>query len=237
LEWIRGDDKQQRSTGQARPTPRSYTGNRRDVRGRARKYLEKVPHAVSGQGGHNQTFWAARCLVWGFNIHPDDALDILLRDYNPRCLPEWSEWELRHKVLQADVVPFDKERGWLLHADRPLHDEHAHRNGFTGSAEPGGDGPCATGDEPPAPSPGNPPKHLTDTGNARRLVERHGKDLRHCHPWKKWLCWVSGRWQVDARAETTLRVKETIGELFRQAIAEIEAVRKQVEEEGESDER
>src|SRR5262245_41887663 len=37
----------------------------------------------------------------------------------------------------------------------------------------------------------NPPRqltpqspHLTDCGNAIRLAERHGKDIRHCEPWK-----------------------------------------------------
>src|SRR5262249_54856422 len=32
----------------------------------------------------------------------------------PRCEPPWSERELRHKCHDADTLPFDKPRGWLL---------------------------------------------------------------------------------------------------------------------------
>ncbi len=31
--------------------------------------------------------------------------------------------------------------------------------------------------------------HLTDLGNTKRLVARHGKDLRYCYPWDRWLAW------------------------------------------------
>ncbi len=29
--------------------------------------------------------------------------------------------------------------------------------------------------------------HLTDLGNAKRLVAKHGRDARYCYPWGKWL--------------------------------------------------
>lgn len=40
-------------------------------------------------------------------------------------------------------------------------------------------------------------KALTDTGNAERLVEAHGQDLRFCHAWGKWFYWDGRRWRLD----------------------------------------
>src|SRR5207248_525205 len=36
--------------------------------------------------------------------------------------------------------------------------------------------------------------HLTDSGNARRLVSRHGDNLRYCFKWGAWLVWNGKRW-------------------------------------------
>lgn len=68
---------------------------------RARQYLAKMPGAISGSGGHMATFKAALCLVRGFALEPDDALALLVQDYNPRCAPEWCIADLRHKIRQA----------------------------------------------------------------------------------------------------------------------------------------
>jgi hypothetical protein len=71
-----------------------------DVVDRARRYLSRVPPAISGQGGHTQTLLAAQHLVRGFEL--DDELAIaLLNEWNAQCVPPWSERELRHKVKQA----------------------------------------------------------------------------------------------------------------------------------------
>lgn len=41
-------------------------------------------------------------------------------------------------------------------------------------------------------------EHLTDLGNAFRLVRKHGDDLRHVTGWG-WLAWDGMRWQRDAK--------------------------------------
>ncbi len=69
---------------------------------RARRYLVKVPGAISGSGGHAQTLTAAAHLVRGFDLDPETALELLTDDFNPRCEPPWSEKELRHKVKEAE---------------------------------------------------------------------------------------------------------------------------------------
>lgn len=67
---------------------------------RARKYVDKMDAAVSGDGGHNKTFAVACVLVKGFELSSSDALDVL-REYNQRCDPPWSERELQHKIDSA----------------------------------------------------------------------------------------------------------------------------------------
>src|ERR1043166_9471460 len=55
------------------------------------------------------------------------------------------------------------------------------------------------------------PRHFkTDLGNAHQLVARHGKDLRYCHPWRKWLAWDGARWKRDETGEIERRAKETV---------------------------
>jgi hypothetical protein len=78
---------------------------------RARRYLDRVEGAVSGEGGHNQTFKAACVLVLGFNMGRAEAF-VLLSEWNKRCLPPWNEKELRHKIDSADKQAGD--RGYLL---------------------------------------------------------------------------------------------------------------------------
>jgi hypothetical protein len=87
-----------------------------DVRKRAVAYLKKCPPAVSGHGGHKATFWAARAVVWGFDLGVDAGFELLRDVYNPGCDPPWTEAELWHKCEDAGSVPFDKPKGWLLAA-------------------------------------------------------------------------------------------------------------------------
>lgn len=80
---------------------------------RARKYLERLPGAVSGQGGHDACFKAACCLVLGFGLNTSEAL-VLMSEYNARCNPPWSARELEHKVESANKQ--GGERGYLRDA-------------------------------------------------------------------------------------------------------------------------
>jgi hypothetical protein len=82
---------------------------------RAQKYLDRCPGAVSGQGGHNDTFLVAQRLVRGFCLDEEAAYRLML-EWNRRCDPPWSERELRRKIRQA------AQRGTMAYgalADRP----------------------------------------------------------------------------------------------------------------------
>ena len=64
---------------------------------RAKAYIDKVPGAVSGKGGH-QTTWEALALpIRRFDL-PREAAEDLAAYYNGRCEPPWSESELAHKL-------------------------------------------------------------------------------------------------------------------------------------------
>lgn len=80
---------------------------------RARRYLAKLPGAVSGQNGHDRTFHAACVLVQGFALSEGEAYDVLA-EWNMGCQPPWSERELRHKL--EDAAQAGGDRGYLRNA-------------------------------------------------------------------------------------------------------------------------
>ena len=51
---------------------------------------------------------------------------------------------------------------------------------------------------------------FTDTGNAERLVDRHGHEIRYCHPWKKWHTWRDIQWTTDDTGDVAARIKDTL---------------------------
>ena len=60
-------------------------------------------------------------------------------------------------------------------------------------------------------------QHLTDLGNARRLVTRHGADIRHDHQRGLWLIWDGRRWSPDDTSEITRRAKDTVAAMYKEA--------------------
>ena len=77
----------------------------------ARAYLEKLPPAISGAGGHAITF-AAACWTVRLGLSDSDALALLL-EYNRHCQPPWTEKELAHKLHDARRVAGGQVRTFL----------------------------------------------------------------------------------------------------------------------------
>ncbi|MBL8793227.1 MAG: AAA family ATPase [Planctomycetia bacterium] len=92
---------------------RSALDDRQRLVERAKLYLRKLPPAVSGQHGHDQTFHAACVLVKGFGLAVDEAWEAI-KPWNNVCRPPWEERDLRRKLEQADQAPDDKPRGYLI---------------------------------------------------------------------------------------------------------------------------
>src|SRR5215207_9290983 len=61
--------------------------------------------------------------------------------------------------------------------------------------------------------------NLTDLGNAARLVHRHGRDLRYCWLWRKWLVWDGKRWVKDDTGEVYRLAKDTVANIYQEAAA------------------
>lgn len=91
---------------------------REDRERRAIAYIERMPEATAGSGGHAATWAVARKLAQDFGLDEGATFRILWTEYNPRCRPPWTEKELRHKARDAAAKarvanPID-DRHWEL---------------------------------------------------------------------------------------------------------------------------
>jgi hypothetical protein len=79
---------------------------------RIEAYVDACPPAISGQGGHRQTFTVAVGLIRGFDLTIEQALPYLER-YNARCEPPWTTKELLRKLKKVQAIS-TKKSGYLL---------------------------------------------------------------------------------------------------------------------------
>ncbi|MBN1975953.1 MAG: DNA primase [Anaerolineae bacterium] len=59
--------------------------------------------------------------------------------------------------------------------------------------------------------------HLTDVGNGRRLVARHGANLRYCDRLGGWFVWDGRRWEKDETGAIERRAKDTVQAIYDEA--------------------
>lgn len=59
--------------------------------------------------------------------------------------------------------------------------------------------------------------NLTDLGNAGRLVEQRGENLRYVYPWGRWIHWTGTHWQKDETGEVIRLAKETVKIIYAEA--------------------
>ncbi len=86
---------------------------------RASSYIDKMPPAIAGQHGHDQTFAAAGALVRVFpELTDGERLDIL-KIYNERCKPPWTDRELEHKLRSAAANAPRRPTGTALPTVKP----------------------------------------------------------------------------------------------------------------------
>jgi putative DNA primase/helicase len=81
---------------------------------RAAAYLANMPAGIQGQNGSGATYAAACAAVHGFALGTDLGYQVLASAFNPRCVPEWSEAELRHKCEDAANKTHQESAGYLL---------------------------------------------------------------------------------------------------------------------------
>ncbi|MFN7130778.1 MAG: VapE domain-containing protein, partial [Myxococcales bacterium] len=150
---------------QAAPAPAGTVSPESALR-RARAWLSVRDPAVEGQGGDRHTFLTAANLVNDFGLAADEAWSLLL-DWNARCVPPWSERELRAKLdsaLRNGKHAKGSKQDRPLRSVPPPHDDH--------------DAPPPVPDEPPpwldqhlqSPADGRGATATTD-GNAAKVVD------------------------------------------------------------------
>ncbi len=97
--------------------PRGSQGG--NVVDRAIALLRTCEPAIQGQDGSTVATLVAAKLVRGLELDDATALDLMRTHYNPRCVPPWSEKELRDRVKHGHhmrVIPI----GSLLREPHPL---------------------------------------------------------------------------------------------------------------------
>lgn len=86
--------------------------------------------------------------------------------------------------------------------------------------------PTGGGQSQSAGTPGHAPQTVnytnddmknSDTGNARRLVKRHGSIIRYVSEWNMWLIWNGKFWAEDKTLQIERLAKETVACIFNEA--------------------
>ncbi len=168
--------------------------DRRKLVERARAYVDRMPSARTGSGGHKTTFHVCCVLVIGFALQEDEAWGLLL-EYNQRCEPPWTEGELRHKL--ADAMRQPGQRGHLAakglegsadllacsRADLQrlglVPDKNGHLPGLDGDEEDAGGRDDAGPDPDPSPRPTRGP---TDAAAPAEPGPETGKPFEPAEP-------------------------------------------------------
>jgi hypothetical protein len=83
---------------------------------RAAAYLARMSPSIEGAGGNAALWEAALAMVRGFSLGPSTASALLLRDFNPRCVPPWPRAEVERACRNA-AERGEKPWGWLRDAE------------------------------------------------------------------------------------------------------------------------
>jgi putative DNA primase/helicase len=65
------------------------------------------------------------------------------------------------------------------------------------------------------------PEHLSDTGNAKRLVRRFGEDIRYVRARRDWLVWCGTHWERDTTGQVERYAKQVAAEIYIEAGYEV----------------
>ena len=85
---------------------------------RAIAYINAMPEAIQGNNGSNALFRVCNKL-YAFGLDKDTAKRIIMEHYNPRCVPEWSEKEIDHKLDDAYNKPINEAGSMLAPPEIP----------------------------------------------------------------------------------------------------------------------
>jgi hypothetical protein len=94
---------------------------------RCRAYVSQIPPSIAGQNGDLQLYKTACAVFWDFGLSESDGMPIM-REYNARCLPPWSDSRLTYKMNQAF---HDLPRGHKLEEHQTLQTHNVDLSEFS----------------------------------------------------------------------------------------------------------
>ena len=66
-----------------------------------------------------------------------------------------------------------------------------------------------------------------DTANGKRLVHKHGSNIRYVWPWQQWLVWDGTRWKIDDSGKVERLAKDSAQAIYHEASIEPDSSRRQ----------
>lgn len=163
------------------------------------------------EGQRGNTLFKTGCAMRRHGATKAAILAALLADNAARCDPPLTEEEV--SKIAASAARYDPT------VVGPTYAYTANGHATSTNGHDGGTTTTKNG------TVDDEPIHLTDVGNGRRLVARHGRDLLYCDRWKTWQVWDGQRYSRDDTGEIERRAKETVRAMYAQAgtLAEDEA--------------
>jgi P4 family phage/plasmid primase-like protien len=116
-------------------------------------------------------------------------------------------------------------------ADTGVGQRHQESNHQESNEADNSDAPPPPESDPPidAEIPNSKAIHLTDWGNAQRLIQQYGEDLRYVKHWRKWLIWRGSYWDLD-NVHVEQLAKRVIAQFFAKAAKAVQRLQPTAEE-------
>ncbi len=201
----------------------------------------QVPHAGSNGNGSKR---------------PADELSRLLEELTASDSRLLETWERRREEFEGDQSRYDQalvdalvKAGWsdsdirfAVGAHRQMHGEDTEKvwkrkdyiertirkaRSSQPEAYEGLDDSSQLAEEADSIAPR--PFELNDVANGKRLVHWHGRNLRYCHEWKRWIVWDGARWANDKTGAAARLAKDAQRRIW-QEIALVEGSTKEDDE-------
>ena len=86
---------------------------------KATTYLHRTDGAIEGENGDKSTYIVA-CRCRSFGLSPEVTLDLMLKEWNSKCEPEWEPEDLKTKVYNAYI--YDTEPQGCNHPESDFKD-------------------------------------------------------------------------------------------------------------------
>jgi len=162
-------------------------------------------------GSYRSPSEAANAIAWyagAYGLSKEQAAAVLVAFYSaPGRKP------LHRRKLELTLRTWAKGRARLEEWNRGAG------NGEPPERDPTDPGPTASSTVARPAERAKPEEgpHLTDLGNAQRLVARHREGLRYSFPLGKWFAWDGRRWAPDETGEVYRKAKETVRAMYAEA--------------------